>query len=214
MEQKEEINRRNFIICRQERDDFAKAMDEVQKTIHTDYEWLKYQTKLQMKALEWEHTKDNSRLLRGKELREADERLTEAGSSKDPQPTDIQRSYVLTSRRNEERQRRQFTIGLSLGLIIMFIIAIFAWVQRNEAQRQARIALARQLSAQAQALFATGYSKQEIAAMLAIQSMRLDPSFEAAQILQNNTLAKPIALMTYDAEFSCYHARCSRCLQP
>jgi hypothetical protein len=52
--QREEINRRNFIICRPGRDNFEKAMEEIQNTIHTDYEWLKYHTKLQVRALEWE----------------------------------------------------------------------------------------------------------------------------------------------------------------
>ena len=41
---KEEINQRNFIFCRDGRDDFDRAIEEIQKTIHTDYEWLKFNT--------------------------------------------------------------------------------------------------------------------------------------------------------------------------
>ena len=77
--------------------------------------------------------KDTSRLLRGKEMHEADETIGGLGRQKDPQPTDLQRQYILASKRNEERQRRQITIGLSLGLTLMAALAVFAWGQRNSA---------------------------------------------------------------------------------
>ena len=151
---------------------FKEAIEETRKTTHTDYEWLKYHTRLQVKALEWERTRDTSRLLRGKELREAEQQLTNT-TSKDPQPTDLQRQYILFGRRNEERQRRQITIGLSLGLVVMIALSFIAWEQRNSAlsaqatavaeanmhataqsnaEQQAQIARARQMAAQAQSL--------------------------------------------------------------
>jgi WD40 repeat protein len=193
-----EISKRNWIFCRDGQGDFNKAIEEAHETIHIDYEWLKYHTELQVKALKWEQKKDASRLLRGKELREAEQKLAELGNQEDPQATKLQREYILASRRNKERQRRQITIGLSLGLVMMAALSIFAWIQRNEAQHQARIALTRQLSAQAQSLFATGNSKQITAVLLAIQSMRLFPAKESSEILQNNTLAFPIARIMGD----------------
>jgi hypothetical protein len=137
---KVEISKRNWIFCRYEveppeaitvLDDFEKAIGEIHETIHTDYEWLKYHTRLQVKALEWERTKDNSRLLRGKELREAEEQLTK--DWKDPQPTAQQRQLALTSRRYEDKQRRRITIGLGVGFIAIAVLAIFAWIQNNAA---------------------------------------------------------------------------------
>lgn len=74
-----EISKRNWIFCREGQDDFNKAIEETRKTIHTDYEWLKYHTELQVKALKWEQKKDNSRLLRGKELQEVEQQLTNVG---------------------------------------------------------------------------------------------------------------------------------------
>ena len=132
-----EISKRNWIFCREGHDDFKKAIEETRKTIHTDYEWLKYHTELQVKALKWEQKKDNSRLLRGKELREAEQQLAEVSSQEDPQPTKIQREYILAGQRNEERQRRQVTISLVAGLAIVAMLAIFAWVQRNTAVTEA-----------------------------------------------------------------------------
>ena len=195
-EQKDEICRRNFIICREGRDDFGKAIEEIQTTIHIDYEWLKYHTKLLVKAVEWERTKDASRLLRGRELREAEEQLTER--QEDPQATDLQRKYLLNSRRNEERQRRRITAGLIVGLLIMFGITIVAVWQWQRADRQTKIALARQLAAQSQSIYSTGNSKQMVGVLVAIQSMKMFPSTEAAQVLQNNTLMQTISSFKHD----------------
>src|SRR5262249_34944498 len=59
-----EISKRNSIFCRDGQDDFNQAIEEIRTTIHTNYEWLKYHTKLQVKALDWEKQKDDtSRLL-------------------------------------------------------------------------------------------------------------------------------------------------------
>src|SRR5688572_19761689 len=53
-----EISKRNWIFCRDRQDDFGQAIVQIRETIHTDYEWLKYHTKLQVKALDWEKKKD------------------------------------------------------------------------------------------------------------------------------------------------------------
>ena len=123
---------------------------------------MKYHMRLQIKTLEWERTKDASRLLRGNELREADEKL--AKSQKDPVSTEMQGNYLLTSHKNEEKQRRRVTIGLTFSLIVVSFLAVFAWMQRNvaiseknRAEEQTSIALARQLVVQAQPKCPEGY---------------------------------------------------------
>ena len=136
-EQKEEINRRNFIFCREGKDDFNNAIEEVRKTIRTDYDWLKYHAELQVKALRWEPSKDNSRLLRGKELQEAEQRLANTGPQADPQPTVLQRQYLLSSRHIADSLRKMIT-GISTGVaIVMILLAITAVVQRNYTQERA-----------------------------------------------------------------------------
>jgi uncharacterized delta-60 repeat protein len=79
--------------------------------------------------------------------------------------------------------------------ILAFNNAETAVANEQEAKKQTQIALARQIAAQAQVLFT---DKQQTAVLLAIQSTRMLPSFEAAQILQTNTLAHPVASMTHD----------------
>jgi uncharacterized delta-60 repeat protein len=138
----------------------------------------------------------------------------------------------LRNKEQRERERRlRYTVIASIAAAVIFLVlGSFGLVQRNdaiaqagtaqananvaataqvnaemqkmEAEKQSQIALARQLATQAQPLFANGNPKQEIAVLLAIQSMRLFPASEAAQILQNNTLAKPIARMTHDVFLS------------
>ena len=197
------ITKRNWIFCREGRENFRKAIKETRKTIDTDYEWLKYHTKLQMKALDWERHNDNSRLLRGKELQEAERQLSEINDQDDPRPTKIQREFILSSRRNEERQRSNITIGLSVGLAIMVALLIFAWIQRNDAISKGQLALARQLVAQAQSINVTRNSKQMISILLATRSMQISPSSEAAQVILNNTIARSIVRITQDGESRC-----------
>ncbi len=207
-EQKKEINRRNFIFCR-ERDHFEEAIQDIEKTIRTDYAWLKYHTELQVKSLQWEQNKDLSRLLRGKELREAEQQLAQIDSQEDPQPTKLQREYILASQRNEIRTRRQITLGLSTGLLIMIVLSLVAWGQRNvataqralaqaastqaiaqeaiaktneaEAKRQAKIASSRQYAALASLYVDDRY---DLSALFSVEAVQIDDTQEAQTILQ------------------------------
>src|SRR5688572_26414850 len=194
---RQEISKRNWIFCRDRQDDFTKAIGEMLNTIHTDYSWLKYHTKLQVQALEWERNKhENSFMLHGKELQEAEAQLA-TNSSKEPYPTDLQREYVLKSRQASDRQRRTTTTIAMAGIMVLAALAVFGFIQARIANKNAiesennaatavanaNIALARQLAAQAQSIIATRNSKQMVAVLLATQSMKMFPSSEAVQVL-------------------------------
>ncbi|MBI5954301.1 MAG: TIR domain-containing protein [Chloroflexi bacterium] len=137
----------NWIYCR-ESDDFDGAVNKTLSAIRTDLVWVESQRRLQVKALEWDKRKDTSLLLRGKDLQEAELQLA-VNTSKDPSPTDLQREYVLESRRAADRQRRIVT-GISIaGVIVMAVLAVFGFVQAglatnnaNEAQKNASTAQA------------------------------------------------------------------------
>ena len=64
--------------------------------------------------------KDDSRLLRGKSLGEAEEQLA-TNSGKDPAPTDLQRLFILASRKSTENLSRRLTL---IPMIVVFIIII------------------------------------------------------------------------------------------
>jgi len=222
-----ELRPLNWIFLR-DADDFQSAFGKLITAIQTDYIWVQFHRRLQVKALEWERSAhENSLLLRGKDLQDAESQLVK-NSSKEPHPTDLQREYVLKSRQTADKQRR-LLISVAIGAaIVMAALAIFGFVQaglattnarkeqaastlananartaesastqaienEQEAKRQAQVALARQLSAQAQLLFGESAANQQSAVLLAIQSMKTLPSVEAGLILQHNTLAYPIA---------------------
>jgi len=118
-----EIAKVNWIFCREEMDgsgivdNFDKAIEELVEAINTDYEWLKYHTRLQVKALEWEkNKKDTSRLIRGKELREAEKQLAEGSINRDPVPTTLQREFLVFSKKNQRRLR----IVIAATVVVMF----------------------------------------------------------------------------------------------
>lgn len=93
----------------------------------------------------------------------------------------------------QERRRTMVIIGLAVGLILVMVLAIFAWIQRNNAVYQAEIALSRQLVAQAESTIALRSSLQMISVLLATYSMEIHPSSEASKILLGSTNAQTIA---------------------
>jgi hypothetical protein len=114
-----EIQPLNWIFLR-ENDNFSDAFGKLMTAIKTDYEWVQTHRQLQVKALEWERSsKENSFLLRGKELQDAEFQLA-ANSSKEPIPTNLQREYVFSSKQAIIRQRR---VVASISTAVVIIIA-------------------------------------------------------------------------------------------
>jgi hypothetical protein len=105
-------------------DKFSETFDRLLITIKTDYEWVQFHRQLQVKALEWKRSEhENSFLLRGKELRDAEFQL-EANSTKEPYPTNLQYEYISTSRKAKVRQQR---ITGSISVIVFIIIIWLAY---------------------------------------------------------------------------------------
>ena len=118
----------NYIFFSRD-DDFDTAVKKLMTAIHTDYEWAATHRRLQVKALEWERNhKENSFLLRGKDLQEAELQLA-TNTSKEPHLTSLQHEYLFKSRQNATRQRRIITIISFAGIIGLVSIAIFGFVQ-------------------------------------------------------------------------------------
>ena len=114
----------NWIHCR-EGDDFDGAVQKTVQAIRTDLAWVEFHRRLQVRALEWEKRGDGSLLLRGKDLREAEERLASVGE-KDPQPTDLQRKYALAGRRGESRTRNLMLAIGAVVLVALSLLSVFA----------------------------------------------------------------------------------------
>jgi hypothetical protein len=112
-----EISKRNWIHCRQGQDDFDTAIQHIQTTIRTNYAWLRFHAILQTKALAWERAKkDRSRLLRGRELKDAEQQIAKTEGRTEPFLTDLQREYITKS-------RKSFRQGQSLPYKVILLLA-------------------------------------------------------------------------------------------
>jgi hypothetical protein len=77
----------NWIFCR-DGDDFAKATNTLINALDTDLDWVRAHTCLLTRAIEWEAKgKNNSFVLRGDDLKAAEQWLAQAGTDKERQPT-------------------------------------------------------------------------------------------------------------------------------
>lgn len=136
-----QLSHLNWIFFR-ESDNFDASFGKLMTAIQTDYEWVSTHRRLQVKALEWErNNKENSFLLRGKDLQDAELQLA-TNTSREPHPTDLQRDLIFESRKATDRQRR-VTTGISIaGIIVLATLAVWGWGQAVLATNNATTAQA------------------------------------------------------------------------
>ena len=141
-----QLSHLNWIFFRKS-DDFNAAIQKLLNAIHTDYDWVKIHSRLQMKALEWERNdRESSFLLRGKDLQDAEFQLA-TNTSKEPHPTDLQREYVFKSDRAADRQRK-IVLGFSIaGVVALALLAVFGFYQAGQATLQRNVAQTAQVQA-------------------------------------------------------------------
>jgi len=147
--------------------------------------------------LEWERIKkENSFLLRGKDLGDAELQLA-TNSSKEPYPTDLQREYVFHSRKAADRQRRIIT-GISIiGIIALAALAVFGFYQagqssNNAATAQANLVIAKTAQVESDNNAATAIANEQeaikqaqiaLARQLASQAESIDNTFSSNQVI-------------------------------
>ena len=181
---KKEISRRNWIFCQDQQDTFSKAIKETLDTIHTDYEWLKYHTGLQIKALEWERSnREKSFLLHAKEVQDAELQLA-TKSSIEPYPTDLQREYVFKSRKATDRQRKITTTIAIAGVIVMALLAVFGFIQARLAEERANVARAGELATLADSLRASHF---DLSLLFSVEAFLTADTPRTRSVLLDNT---------------------------
>ena len=153
----------NWIFFR-ETDDFDAAFESLVSAIKTNLERTRALTRLLVRAIEWNtKARDTSFLLRGIDLAQAEQRVVEAAADEQPQPTTLQREYVLASRVDAVRRQRRTLAFMAAGLAVALVLAAMAFWQyriaeqrrqaeqtaRLDAERKTRIAEAQRLAAEA-----------------------------------------------------------------
>ncbi|MCA9894409.1 MAG: TIR domain-containing protein, partial [Anaerolineae bacterium] len=180
------VNSHNWIFFR-ESDNFDAAMQTLEGALKTDLEHVQAHTRYLVKAGEWDsHNRDNSYLLRGTEVSNAENWLLQA-EEKLPAPGELHREYILESRRAQNARQRVLLISSLFALIVAVGLLAVAIVQTmNLDQSNKDLADQRDISESnlkrardTQSLFLTTLSDQELdrgngqtALLLALESLR------------------------------------------
>ena len=119
---------------------FAADVERLHEALRTDLDRRRLHTKLLVKAQDWEgHDRDQSRLLRGSELKTAEDWLA-AESNGPPVPLPVQTRFIVASRRASASRLRALGATAVAVLAALTVLAVIAFVQRNDAVQQRNIA--------------------------------------------------------------------------
>jgi hypothetical protein len=118
-------------------DDFTELIDSLVLAVDLDLEWVRFHTRLLVRAREWrDHDGDRSYLLQGKDLEETQEFLVTA-MGREPRIGPLQTAYVAESEASHlARQRREgrgFAVtSLVFGVLQAAVIYVFAFDEISE----------------------------------------------------------------------------------
>ena len=166
----------NWIFFRK-KDNFEESFQKLLFGINTDFEWVDVHSRLLVRALEWQNgNKDNSFLLRGKDLQDAETQLA-VNTSKNPHPTDLHREYILKSRQAADRQRRWLTLLAVFAAIVMFALGVYGLREAARANENEQREIIAKNHAQAKEFEAT------INQISALAVTKIDQNFNEALLL-------------------------------
>lgn len=175
-----EIAELNWIFLRAQ-DDWPEGVAKLERALELDIELVRVHTRVLTRAEAWRLAgRRPSPLLRGEELRAAEQWLARAAQGDEPQPTELQSEFIVASRQVSTRRQR-LAIAASLGVAAIAVgLSIFAFIQRAQARHEAKLAESRQLAASAEAQLTTA---PESAIALAARGLRIAPTLQAEHAL-------------------------------
>jgi len=136
----EKLSSHNWVFLR-EQDDYDDGIAKVLESINVDLDWVRQHTRLLQRAREWEDkNRNNSFLLQGADLEEAERWLTEASAQEGREVVSLQAEYIAASRTAATKRQRTVLVGITLALVVSVVLGILALISRNEAVRQEEIA--------------------------------------------------------------------------
>jgi WD40 repeat protein len=202
----EALAARNWTFFR-DQDDYGASFETLVSALDTDLEWVSAHTRLLGRALEWEREgRDGSYLLRGRDLADAERWVASQTAERDPQPTPLQLEYTLEGRRAATRRQRILIGAALVAVAVSLSLALLALFQRNEARREARIALSRQLAAEAIAARDNDPEESLALATRAATTAETDEARDALRRSLRSSLASALVPVSdarvWDAAFS------------
>jgi WD40 repeat protein len=175
-----EIAELNWVFLR-DSDNWEEGISTLERALELDIELIRVHTRVLTRAEAWRLSgRKPSPLLRGEDLRAAERWLALAAAGGEPHPTELQMQFVLASRQMSSRRQRQAVIGAMAVAALAIGLSVFAFIQRAQAQHQARLAESRQLAATAEAELGTD---PENAIALAARGVRVETTPEAIHAL-------------------------------
>jgi WD40 repeat protein len=184
-----EIRERNWIPFTEDTE-FDSATDRVVQALDTDLDHRKAHTRWLVKSIEWDSEgRDRSFLLRGSELKAAENWLASTPVDADPTPTTLQNEYVLASQRAAARRGRTL-LGLSGAVTALAIgLGVIALVSRNQAVSVGNTARAQALAAESQNELT---ADPEVSVLLARQAVQQRAIPQAVAALRQAMDASPV----------------------
>ena len=160
--------------------DTNRAIDQLTEALAEDLGWRDEHSRYTIRSGEWTRAKhDKSFLLRGSDLRLAEEWLAQAPAHPKTPPTATQTAYIVASRKGRVRTQRTWQAALSAGLAIAVVLAVVAVLQRNQAQHEAQVANSRADAAQAIAGLSSN-PEQSVTEALKATQVNASPQTEQA----------------------------------
>jgi len=136
----EKLAATNWVYLR-EHDSYEATIPKLIESIQTDLGWVRQHTRLLQRATEWDRKdRNNSFLLQGADLEDAERWMTEAAAQPNREVFSLQAEYISAGRTAAIKRQRNVLIGISLALVVSVVLAIFALFSRSEAVRQETIA--------------------------------------------------------------------------
>jgi len=149
---------------------FEDSVDRVLTALDTDLEHRRNHTRWLTKAIEWDgEGREASLLLRGNELRAAEQWLAGTSERSDPAPTTLQREHLLASRQAAGRRSRVLVTGSLVVSLVAVGLLVFALIARGQAVNEKVQASAQALATESENDLAIDPEASIILAMRSVQ---------------------------------------------
>jgi hypothetical protein len=141
--------------------------------LDTDLAWAKDHTRVLVRATEWNaKERENSLLLRGKDLEAAERWLGESARHPSPEPTPLQAEFIVASRHADALRQRLTLIATFVALVVSTSLAIWAYWERGVAKRQTQLSVANNLLVESQSDRHAGSDGAQLRILLGVQSLQ------------------------------------------
>ena len=167
----------NWVFLRAE-DDFEANFERLIDALDTDLDYVREHTRLLTLSIDWDQNqRRRSAGLRGQELQTAEGWLQQSGS-KDPQPSELHREYLIFSRTAVNRLQRLVISSVVVAFLLVLGLAVFSFLQRQQAVKQKLVAEQQRTEADKQRLRAeetARISTSRALAAFALAKMETNP---------------------------------------